>query len=77
MLTFDTTVAHFPDALDTRADPGAPRPAGASDRGTLGAGTYYIEYERDTIRPDWAREKLGPYRKMAAAGRALPLLMVC
>ena len=40
-------------------------------------GTYYIEYERYTIRPAWAREKLGPYRKMAAIGRPLPLLVVC
>ena len=45
--------------------------------GTLGAGTHYIEFERTAVRPDRVAEKLGPYRRMAAAGRALPLLMVC
>ena len=45
--------------------------------GTLGAGTHYIEFERSAVRPDRVAEKLGPYRRMAAAGRALPLLMVC
>ena len=27
--------------------------------------------------PSWAREKLGPYRRMAAIRRPLPLLVVC
>ena len=45
--------------------------------GPLGAGTYYIKYERYVVRPAWAREKLVPYRKMAAIGRPLPMLMVC
>ncbi len=45
--------------------------------GTLGTGTHYIEFERTAVRPDRVAEKLGPYRRMAAAGRALPLLMVC
>ena len=45
--------------------------------GTLGAGTHYIEFERTAVRPDRVAEKLGPYRRMAAVGRALPLLMVC
>ena len=45
--------------------------------GTLGGGTHYIEFERTAVRPERVAEKLGPYRRMAAAGRALPLLMVC
>ena len=45
--------------------------------GALGAGTHYIEFERTAVRPERVAEKLGPYRRMAAAGRALPLLMVC
>ena len=45
--------------------------------GTLGAGTHYIEFERTAVRPERVAEKLGPYRRMAAAGRPLPLLMVC
>ena len=45
--------------------------------GPFGAGTYYIEYERYAVRPSWAREKLGPYRKMAAIGRPLPVLVAC
>ena len=45
--------------------------------GALGGGTHYIEFERTAVRPDRVAEKLGPYRRMAAAGRALPLLMVC
>ena len=45
--------------------------------GTLGAGTHYIEFERTAVRPERVAEKLRPYRRMAAAGRALPLLMVC
>ena len=45
--------------------------------GALGTGAYYIEFERTAVRPERVAEKLGPYRRMAAAGRALPLLMVC
>ena len=45
--------------------------------GMLGAGTHYIEFERYAVRPGRVAEKLGPYRRMAAAGRPLPLLMVC
>ena len=45
--------------------------------GTLGSGTHYIEFERTAVRPERVAEKLGPYRRMTAAGRALPLLMVC
>ena len=45
--------------------------------GTLGPGTHYIEFERYAVLPGRVAEKLGPYRRMAAAGRPLPLLMVC
>ena len=45
--------------------------------GTLGSGTHYIEFERTAVRPERVAEKLGPYRRMAAVGRTLPLLMVC
>ena len=45
--------------------------------GTLGAGTHCIEFERTAVSPQEVEYKLGPYRRMAAAGRALPLLMVC
>ena len=44
---------------------------------TLGAGTHYIEFERQAVPPSEVEYKLGPYRRMAAAGRPLPLLMVC
>ena len=46
-------------------------------KGTLGAGIHCIEFERTAVRPERVAEKLGPYRRMAAAGRALPLLIVC
>ena len=45
-------------------------------QGTLGTGTHCIEFERRAIRPFQVEHKLGPYRRMAAAGRLLPLLMV-
>ena len=45
--------------------------------GALGTGAYYIEFERRAVSPQEVEHKLGPYRRMAAAGRALPLLMVC
>ena len=45
--------------------------------GTLGPGTHCIEFERRAVQPFQVAEKLGPYRRMAAAGRPLPLLMVC
>ncbi len=45
--------------------------------GALGAGTYCIEFERRAVSPNDANLKLGPYRRMAAAGQPLPLLMVC
>ena len=45
--------------------------------GALGAGAYCIEFERRAVSPYEVEHKLGPYRRMAAAGRALPLLMVC
>ena len=46
-------------------------------QGTLGAGTHFIEFERRAVRPFQVEHKLSPYRRMAAAGRPLPLLMVC
>ena len=46
-------------------------------QGTLGAGIHCIEFERRAVRPFQVEHKLGPYRRMAAAGRPLPLLMVC
>ena len=46
-------------------------------QGTLGAGTHCIEFERRAVRPFQVEHKLGPYRRMAGAGRPLPLLMVC
>ena len=45
--------------------------------GTLGAGAYCIEFERRAVLPFQVAEKLQPYRRMAAAGRPLLLLMVC
>ena len=45
--------------------------------GALGAGAYCIEFERSAVSPYDANHKLGPYRRIAAAGRPLPLLMVC
>ena len=45
--------------------------------GTLGAGTHCIEFERYSPVPAQVEHKLGPYRRMAASGRPLPLLVVC
>ena len=45
--------------------------------GALGAGPYCIEFERTAVSPQEVEYKLGTYRRMAAAGHALPLLMVC
>ena len=45
--------------------------------GTLGPGTHCIEFERRAVVPHHVEHKLGPYRRMAASGRAMPLLMVC
>ena len=45
--------------------------------GTLGPGTHCVEFERRAVLPPQVAEKLGPYRRMASAGRPLPLLMVC
>ena len=44
--------------------------------GTLGAGTHSIEFERYSVTPSQVEHKLGPYRRMMASGRPLPLLMV-
>ena len=45
--------------------------------GALGAGTHCIEFERHAVSGREVERKLGPYRRMAGAGRPLPLLMVC
>ena len=45
--------------------------------GALGTGTHCIEFERRAVSPYEVEHKLRPYRRMAAAGHALPLLMVC
>ena len=45
--------------------------------GPFGAGTHYIEFERSAVSPLDVNDKLGPYRRMAGAGRPLPLLVVC
>ena len=46
------------------------------NEGALGAGAYCIEFERSAVAPQDVDHKLGPYRRMAASGRPLPLLMV-
>ena len=45
--------------------------------GPFGAGVHYIEYELYSVSTNQVARKLGPYRRMARAGRPLPLLMVC
>ena len=45
--------------------------------GPFGEGTYFLEFERRAVQRFEVAEKLGPYRRMAAAGQPLPLLMVC
>ena len=45
--------------------------------GVLGAGAHCIEFERSAVSPQDVSQKLGPYLRIAAAGRPLPLLMVC
>ena len=46
-------------------------------QGPFGEGAHFIKFERRAVLPFQVAEKLGPYRRMAAARRALPLLMVC
>lgn len=45
--------------------------------GPLGSGAHCLEYERSATTPSEVIEKIRPYRKCAAVGRHLPLLMVC
>ena len=45
--------------------------------GPFGAGAHCIEFERSAVSPHDVNQKLGPYLRIAAAGRPLPLLMVC
>ena len=54
-----------------------PDPLVQVSEGALRAGAYSIEFERTAVSPQEVEYNLGPYRRMAAAGRALPLLMVC
>ena len=42
--------------------------------GALGAGVHCIEFERSAVSPQDVAHKLGPYRRIAAAGHPLPLL---
>lgn len=46
-------------------------------RGALGSGAHFIEYERRAVQPWAVSHKLRSYRRMASAGRPLPLLVVC
>ena len=45
--------------------------------GPFGAGPHCIEYERAAVTPTDVARKLGTYRKSAAAGRPVPVLVVC
>ena len=45
--------------------------------GPFGGGPHCLEYERYSVLPYHVASKLGPCRRMARAGRPLPLLMVC
>ena len=45
--------------------------------GPYGEGFYFQELERHAVQPFLVAHKLGPYRRMAGAGRPLPLLVVC
>ena len=54
-----------------------PDPLVQVSEGALRAGAYSIEFERTAVSPQEVEYNLGPYGRMAAAGRALPLLMVC
>ena len=45
--------------------------------GALGPGTHCIEFERRAVFQHEVERKLGPYRRMPASGRPMPLLMVC
>ena len=45
--------------------------------GTLGPGTHCIEFERSAVVHCEVEHNLGPYWRMAAAGRPVPLLVVC
>ena len=62
---------NVPDVTQVRPDLLAPVVAGP-----YGSGYHFLEYERSTevVRSE---RKLGPYRRMAHIGRALPMLVVC
>ena len=44
--------------------------------GPFGEGAHFIEYERHAVLPNQVAHNLGPYRRIEALGRPLPLLMV-
>ena len=44
--------------------------------GPFGPGRHCVEYERSAVAPNEAYRKLGTYRKCAAAGRTVPVLVV-
>ena len=62
---------NVPDVTRVRPDLLAPVVVGP-----LGGGFHFLEYERNTIVRR-SQRKLGPYRRMARIGRALPALFVC
>ena len=45
--------------------------------GPFGTGPYCIEYERAAVHLNAAARKLGTYRKSAAVGQPVPVLVVC
>ena len=45
--------------------------------GPFGEGAHCLEFERRAVQRWQVAEKLGPYRRIAATGRPLPLLVVC
>ena len=63
---------NVPDLTQVRPD----LVAQVSD-GTLGPGPHCIEFERHAVARYDVEHKLGPYRRLAAVGRPLPLLVVC
>ena len=62
---------NVPDVTQVRPDLLVPVVAGP-----YGSGYHFIEYERST-EVGRSERKLGPYRRMAHIGRALPMMVVC
>ena len=63
---------NLPDVTQVRPDLLVP-----VREGPFGPGAYCLEFERSAVAPLHIAAKLGPYRKLRDAGRALPLLVVC